>query len=783
MASTFTTGFGIEKIGSGEQDGAWGTTTNHNLDILDRIASYKTIAITTNADTATLTVREASPGAGTENLQDGMYRVIKFTGTLDSACTITIAPNDSPAWFIIENATSGSQSLILSQGSGANVTVQNGKNVIIYCDGAGGGAAVVNALSDLQIATLEVTGAAAIDGALTAAAITGTTLTTSGIVSVDDTTTSTSGTTGSIHTDGGLGVAGTAFVAGAATVGGASQFNSTVTVGVNDTGYDVQFFGATSGAHMLWDESADDLKLVGAAGLTVAGNIDVDGTTNLDAVDIDGAVQIDATLSVGVDDQGYDVKFFGDTASAYMLWDTSADDLILGGAAGILVNKTSKQTANAPLQVSSNLGTGQIFVGNTSGTGWMFGRDNVSTGNFVLGEVSNDADTSVTNLLSITTSTGGVTFTPTAGGHAVFNEGSIDADFRVESNGNANMLFVDGGNDRVGVGTSAPTGAALHVSGTSNQTIRVENSSSNSRLSFVDSGTTADTVLFGSNAGGFQWYTASDLKMTMLANGRLGIGTAEPGQTLSVTGTFGVTGASSSGGTHTVGTNSSGNSATLQQAAGFNFKLNGDTASQLGVVSWTNNSAVITGNMWGTGDGSSGTVLRVKSLGLIALVPGGVGIDGTAGYNFLTTGITPPSDNGKTNGTAALRWSVVYAGTGTINTSDEREKQQIADLDAAELRVALAIKGMVKKFKFNDAVTAKGDNARIHVGVIAQDVRGAFIAEGLDPTEYALFCYDAWPEIAEETDDEGTVMTQAREAGDRFGIRYDELLAFIIAAV
>ena len=66
-------------------------------------------------------------------------------------------------------------------------------------------------------------------------------------------------------------------------------------------------------------------------------SIDVDGTTNLDAVDIDGAVQIDATLSVGVDDTGYDVKLFGDTASAFMLWDASADDLILSGAAGLIV--------------------------------------------------------------------------------------------------------------------------------------------------------------------------------------------------------------------------------------------------------------------------------------------------------------------------------------------------------------------------------------------------------------------------------------------------------------
>jgi hypothetical protein len=235
MASTYTTGFGIEKIGTGEQAGAWGTTTNHNADILDRIASYKAVAL--SGTTHTLTVREASPGSGTENLQDGMYRVIKFTGALGANNTVTIAPNTSPAYFIIENATtdsgsSGPYSVILTQGSGANVTVQNGKNAIIYCDGAGAGAVVYDALADLQVGTLEVTGAAAIDGALTAAAITATTLTTSGIASIDDTTDTTSGTTGSIHTDGGLGVAKNLFVATNATVSGVTTHGGNV---VSDT--------------------------------------------------------------------------------------------------------------------------------------------------------------------------------------------------------------------------------------------------------------------------------------------------------------------------------------------------------------------------------------------------------------------------------------------------------------------------------------------------------------------------------------------------------------------
>jgi hypothetical protein len=112
-----------------------------------------------------------------------------------------------------------------------------------------------------------------------------------------------------VDLNGALDVSGTALVTGvltttAATVSnGGGQFNGAINVGVDDTGYDVKFFGATAGAYMLWDESADDLILAGAGGLVVAGNVDfngdldVDGTTNLDVVDIDGAVDM-ATLAV-----------------------------------------------------------------------------------------------------------------------------------------------------------------------------------------------------------------------------------------------------------------------------------------------------------------------------------------------------------------------------------------------------------------------------------------------------------------------------------------------------
>ena len=150
MVSTFTTNYGFEEMATGDQSGAWGTTTNFNFDILDRITSYKSVALS-DAATATLTVRAASPSSGSLNVQDGMFRVIKFTGTLSQNCTITVAPNTTAAYFIFINATtdagsSGPYTTIISQGSGANYIVANGTSALVYCDGAGSGAVVTAAL-------------------------------------------------------------------------------------------------------------------------------------------------------------------------------------------------------------------------------------------------------------------------------------------------------------------------------------------------------------------------------------------------------------------------------------------------------------------------------------------------------------------------------------------------------------------------------------------------------------------------------------------------------------
>jgi hypothetical protein len=144
-------------------------------------------------------------------------------------------------------------------------------------------------------------------------------------------------------------------------------------------------------------------------------------------------------------------------------------------------------------------------------------------------------------------------------------------------------------------------------------------------------------------------------------------------------------------------------------------------------------------------------------------------------YSWTKDAYLPSPDADKDLGGASNRWVDIYATNGTIITSDEREKQDISDITEAEQRVAVAIKGLIKSYRFKSAVEKKGDDARIHFGVIAQEVAEAFRAEDLNPDRYGIFCYDEWEE---EVDADGNVI---KAAGNRYGIRYEELLAFVIS--
>ena len=149
MASSYVNDLRLNELGTGDGSGTWGTTTNTNLELIGEALSFGTEGITTNADTHTTTVADGASDAGR-----AMY--IKYTGTLDSACTITIGPNTMSRVHFIENGTSGSQNIIISQGSGANITIPPGDVKVVYLDGAGSGAAVVDAFASLNVVDLKV---------------------------------------------------------------------------------------------------------------------------------------------------------------------------------------------------------------------------------------------------------------------------------------------------------------------------------------------------------------------------------------------------------------------------------------------------------------------------------------------------------------------------------------------------------------------------------------------------------------------------------------------------
>ena len=148
MTSSYTSNTGIEKPATGDQSGTWGDTVNVNMDIIDRVLNGVG-AISLSGTTHTLTT---SDGA----LSDGMYRVLVLGGSPSGTNTITVSPNDQDKVFFVKNDSG--QSAVFTQGSGANVTIANGDTKIIYCDGAGSGAAVVDFTNDLSMSSVSITG-------------------------------------------------------------------------------------------------------------------------------------------------------------------------------------------------------------------------------------------------------------------------------------------------------------------------------------------------------------------------------------------------------------------------------------------------------------------------------------------------------------------------------------------------------------------------------------------------------------------------------------------------
>jgi len=279
MASTYVNNLRLNEMGTGDASGTWGTTTNTNLELIGEALGFGTEAITTNADTHSTVVADGSSDAGR-----AMY--LKYTGTLDSACTITISPNTMKRMQFIENGTSGSQNIIISQGSGANITIPAGDTKAVYLDGAGSGAAVVDAFASLNVVDLKIQD----DLTLTDDLIVNGDIDLEGAIDVNGTA-----NLDVVDIDGAVDMASTLQVDGVATFTGRDIHSGGITIAnagqIGSVGDTDAIAIASDGVVTLTQ------KLVGTE-LDISGNIDVDGTTNLDVVDIDGAVDMATTLAV-----------------------------------------------------------------------------------------------------------------------------------------------------------------------------------------------------------------------------------------------------------------------------------------------------------------------------------------------------------------------------------------------------------------------------------------------------------------------------------------------------
>jgi len=146
MASSYDNDLRLEEMGTGEQIGSWGTTTNTNLSLIAEAFSYQTEATFGSDADVTTTIAD-----GASDKVRAFYLKVTSSATLSATRTLTIAPNTLSKVIFIENATSGGQSISISQGSGASVTIANGKTKGCILDGGGSGAVVYDLFEKIDL--------------------------------------------------------------------------------------------------------------------------------------------------------------------------------------------------------------------------------------------------------------------------------------------------------------------------------------------------------------------------------------------------------------------------------------------------------------------------------------------------------------------------------------------------------------------------------------------------------------------------------------------------------
>jgi hypothetical protein len=417
MPSTYTDNLGIEKPANGEQAGTWGDTVNENSDILDE-AVNGAISITLGATGSTGSPNALAITDGTSST--GRNKWIEFVdgGDLGATAYVQLTPNNAEKICFIRNSLSGSRSVIMFQGTynaSRDIEIVAGTDVVVKFDGGGTTATVVNVYNRLQVASLRASGDLDVDGTtnLDVVDIDGATQIDAAVtVGVNGTGYDVKffGDTAGSHllwdqSADELILAGTSSV----TVGGDLDVDGTIefdnlsgtgSVAVTDI-KDEDNMASDSATAISTQQSikayvdskvatADTLAEVLANGNTTSGtdivastddkvqfrdsaiyiNSSVDGQLDIAAdgevqittalLDLNAASQIDGAVTVGVNGTGYDVKFFGDTAGNYMLWDQSADDLILAGSSSLIVG--GDLDVDGTIDFDALSGTGSVTV-------------------------------------------------------------------------------------------------------------------------------------------------------------------------------------------------------------------------------------------------------------------------------------------------------------------------------------------------------------------------------------------------------------------------------------